>query len=112
MLGGTKVGKDGNFGLKNMKYQVIVPKPSAKRMKKGKIVIELENGWEVYPRKIYDIDADIGKFEFEVGDSFEYIHDTSVIDGDTFNVYVEFSNDVGSRTERAYLVPMKNGTPN
>ena len=90
-----------------MKYQVTIPKPSAKRMKKGKVVIVLENGWEVYPRNVYDIDANIVTFDFEVGDSFEYIHDTSVTDGDTFNVYVEFSNDSCSRIERAYLVPMK-----
>lgn len=77
-------------------------------MKKGKIVIQLENGWTNYPPKVYDIDSDVGNFEFEVGDSFEYIYDTSVIDGDTFNVYVEFTNDKGSRTEKLYLVPMKN----
>jgi len=87
------------------KYKVVVPRPSAKRMKNGKVVVELSSGWEVYPREIYDIDVNIGIFEFEVSDSFECIHNTTVTDGDVFNVYVEFSNDGDTRRERVYLVP-------
>ena len=90
-----------------MKYSVVVPQPSAKRMKKGKVVIVRESGWEIFPTETHEIDAHIGKFEFEVDDSFEYIYDTSKIDGDVFNVYVEFSNDNGSRKEQFYLVPMR-----
>ncbi len=76
-------------------------------MKKGKIIVDKGDGWVGYAPQIYEINADIGKFEFEVADDFEYRYDTSTIDGPTFDVTVEFSNDSGSRTERFRLVPMK-----
>lgn len=90
-----------------MKYQVAIPKPSAKRLKKGILVITLESGWEVYPSRTYDLVPEQASFEFEVEDPFDYVYDTSVIDGNVFNVYVEYSNDSGSRKEKYSLVPMR-----
>jgi hypothetical protein len=90
-----------------MKYQVTIPKPSAKRLKNAKLVIESSDGWVAYKPEIYDLIPNQTSFEFEVADDLDYQYDTSVIDGPTFNVYVEFSNDVGSRQEKINLVPMR-----
>jgi hypothetical protein len=90
-----------------MKYQVTIPKPSAKRLKNAKLVIESSDGWVAYKLKIYDLAPNQTSFEFEMPDDVDYQYDTDWIDGSTFNIYVEFSNDIGSRQEKVNLVPMK-----
>ena len=90
-----------------MKYQVVIPKPKAKRLKHGKLLVSMNSGWEVDPTKTYEIHLNQTSFEFEVGDDFEYVHNTSWIDGSTFDVVVEFTNDNESRKETYRLVPTK-----
>ena len=90
-----------------MKYQVVIPRPSAKRMKRAVLIISRESGWETFGNKVFDVDLSKSSFEFEVDDSFEYIEDTTCNDGFVFDVCVEFSNDSGSRKEKFHLVPMK-----
>ena len=90
-----------------MKYQVDIPTPSAKRLKNIKLVVESSDGWMGYPTKTYALEPGVTTFEFEVANEFEHVFSTSMSDGPIFYVYVEFSNDIGSRVERTYLTPKK-----
>jgi len=89
-----------------MKYIVEIPQPSAKRLKHVKLTIELSDGWVAYKPRVYDL-TNQTSFEFEVDDDFDYLRETSVIDGPNFDVYVEFSNDSGSRKEKIHLTPKR-----
>lgn len=91
-----------------MKYSVAIPRPSAKRLKNVNVVVETCEGWAGCGfKRNYPIDADQVSFEFSLPEEFEYVYTTSVIDGSTFNVYAEYSNDKGSRKETISLVPIK-----
>lgn len=94
-----------------MKYRVDVPGPSAKRMEgHGKLFIVLHDGWEgdqlvqVIPDSVGVVP---GVIEIEVPDHYEWSGSTSINDGLSFDVYVEWANSTGSRTVKAYLMPEK-----
>jgi hypothetical protein len=90
-----------------MKYKVIIPPPKAKRMNEHKkVVVEYSGGFDgYYYQKIHLLKPHEYTFEFEISKGIDYIYDSSTMDGDYFNVYVEYSNE--SRSERIYLVPGK-----
>lgn len=93
------------------RYEVMVPPPSAKRMLgNGKLVVVLHDGWEgdqlvqVEPTE-NATSAQPGLATFEIPDRYEWSRSTSIIDGWSFDVYVEWSNNTGSRKQRFDLVP-------
>lgn len=97
-----------------MKYQVVVPPPKAKRMmENAKLVVILHDGWEGDQLVQVDLERKESKLEksgaveFEVPDRYEYIYSSSVSDGWTFDVQVEYQNSTGSRKEIIRLVPEK-----
>lgn len=89
-----------------MKCNVVIPKPKASRMdKEKKIVIEKSNGWTCCGRTSHTIPANQQGFEFEIPDDYEYVFNRTMCDGPTFNVWVEYSNESGTRKEKVFLVP-------
>ncbi len=97
-----------------MKYRVLVPPPKAKRMaENAKLVVILHDGWEgdqlvqvEMERKENKLEK-FGLVEFDVPDRYEYVYSTSVSDGWSFDVQVEYQNSTGSRKEVIRLVPEK-----
>ena len=90
------------------KWKVQIPLPKSKRMEgSGVLVVQRNIGWmgTVYDR--YKIGPEFADAIFEIDQSYDWICDTSVIDGDTFDVYIEYTNSTGSRKETARLVPEK-----
>jgi hypothetical protein len=89
------------------KYSVVIPPPKAKRMMKLEKVLHVEfgDGWNWGGVNRYTVPADKFYAEFPMSDNAEYRYNTSVIDGPTFDVFVEYKNEGGTRTERKYLVP-------
>ncbi len=86
-------------------YSVLVPKPKARRMESDvKLIITLHRGWEGDSREEVVL-QDFGEYKFEVPDRYEWLGTTSVSDGDSFDVKVEFKNSTGSRKEVYYLCP-------
>jgi hypothetical protein len=63
------------------------------------------DGWGHGGVHKYTIPADKFSAEFSLNDDAEYKYNTSMIDGLTFDVFVEYKNESGSRTERKHLVP-------
>jgi hypothetical protein len=93
-----------------MKYKVFIPLPKAKRMVKQdkKVVLEFIDGFDGCKReKVYLLKPHKLEFEFEVPNGVDYIYNTSTIDGSYFNIFVEYSNESGSRTEKMLLVPSR-----
>lgn len=99
-----------------MRYRVMIPKPSAKRMAgNGKLYVWYHHGWTGDALVTYDgferdehlLDEGTYQFEFEVPDQYEWVGSTNIIDGWSFSVEVEYSNTTGSRTESKKLVPEK-----
>lgn len=87
-----------------MKYKVVIPK-FTKRMTSGRIVVNKGSGWEIDKDEIFPITNEIVDFVIEVPDKYEWFRSTSIIDGFTFKVFVEFVNSTGSRKETKELVP-------
>jgi hypothetical protein len=97
-----------------MKYSVVVPAPSAKRMRgSGKLIVTYNEGWDgirdiTYgPKETTVMEIEGADAEFEVPDKYEWIGSTSILDGFSFTVKVEYSNKTGSRKEEHVLVPKK-----
>lgn len=89
-----------------MKYLVEVTPPSAKRMEgSGILVVTFEDGWTYGGRKEIPITGSV--VEFEIKDHYEYIKETKVLDGATFDVFVEYSNKDKTRKEVINLKPTK-----
>lgn len=94
----------------NVKYKVTIPPPKAKRMLSldKKVMVEFTGGFDGYRReKVYFLKPYKFSLEFEIPNDVEYIYNSSIMDGDHFNVFVEYSNENGSRKERIRLVPGK-----
>lgn len=90
-----------------MKYRVTIPAPSAKRMAGKKILkVEAHDGWGQGWQKSYDLTNEV-EFDFEVSDDVDWAGNTSVTDGMTFSVCIEYSNSTGSRKQTVRLVPQK-----
>ena len=89
-----------------MKYNVAIPKPSAKRMAANKkIVLTLSDGWTGDVKKEYDIQNN-PIFEFNVPDDCEPINCRKCIDGPCFKIEIVYTNNTGSRNEIIELIPM------
>jgi hypothetical protein len=92
----------------------MVPPPKAKRMaENAKLVVILHDGWEgdqlvqvEMERKENKLERS-GLVEFEIPDRYEYLYSSSVVDGWSFDVQVEYQNSTGSRREVIRLVPEK-----
>jgi hypothetical protein len=90
------------------KYNVSIPRPSAKRMEGlGKVIVYFDHGWDGATQEQYPIEKDVATFEFKVPDGYEWARNTSVIDGCSFRVEIRYVNLTGSRTEVKELVPQK-----
>jgi hypothetical protein len=92
------------------KWKVQIPLPKSKRMEgTGVLVVARNNGWSgtVYDR--YKIGPEFADAIFEIDDCYEWAGTTSIIDGDDFDVYIEYTNSTGSRKESVRLVPEKVG---
>ena len=91
-----------------MKWQVVIPKPPVKRMEgSGKLFIRYDDGWSGGFAKQLPLEPDQTIAEFEVSEEYEWIGSTSICDGTTFEVWVEYSNSTGSRKTNVRLVPQK-----
>lgn len=92
------------------KWKVDIPLPKSKRMEgTGILVVQRNVGWmgTFYDR--YKIGPEFKDAIFEIDSSYEWIGETSTIDGDDFDVYIEYTNSTGSRKESFRLVPEKVG---
>lgn len=90
-----------------MKWEVQIPKPNAKRLKIGMVVVSLDDGWNGAGEREYPIEPNDTRLEFEISDNFEYVYNATCRDGATFNVRVEYSNEEGTRNQVIKLVPSK-----
>jgi hypothetical protein len=89
-----------------MKYRTFIPAPKAKRMVDNcKLRLILHNGWE--GDTVQESQARPGDMTFDVPEGYEWIHATSVIDGESFSVEVEYQNKKGNRKQTIRLVPEK-----
>jgi hypothetical protein len=90
------------------KYSVTIPSPSAKRMAgRGKVIVRLNHGCDYGSFETYPVPADLGVFEFTVGDEYEWLYSSNVKDGISFSVECVYTNSTGTRTEVKQLVPEK-----
>lgn len=103
------------------RWRIAVTPPKAKRMaKNGKLIIHFSHGWEGGYRKEHDLQdalvqwdnkskelevGDCNIFEFDIDDNYEYIYNTSVSDGDTFELVLEYTNSTNTRKETIKPVP-------
>jgi hypothetical protein len=90
------------------KWKVSIPLPKSKRMEgTGVLVVQKNEGWggTVYDK--YKIGPEFVDAIFEVSDEYEWRGASSVIDGNDFDVYIEYTNSTGSRKETIRLVPEK-----
>lgn len=89
------------------KYSVVIPPPKAKRMMNlpKTLHVVMSDGWVHGGHREYTIPADKFSADFELHDDAEYRYNTSVIDGLTFDVFVEYKNESGTRNEKKHLVP-------
>lgn len=93
-----------------MRYRVQLPSPKAKRLKTRKVFLQIESAWgpsggSVPAHELKGVGSEDTSFEFEVDDNVESVLNTTRIDGRTFRVWVEFTNETGSRKEKYQLVP-------
>lgn len=91
------------------RYSVVIPKSKTKRFNKEPrtIVVTLDGGWVGASKSEYEVQPDQLGFEFEVPDGFEYVWNTSVLDGNVFDVEVIYFNASKSMSETIKLVPEK-----
>jgi len=91
-----------------MKYNVIIPKPSAKRMAANKeIVLTLIDGWTGDIKKVFPINENDYTFEFEVEEDRYPLYSNPCADGPCFKIEIVYTNKNKSRSEIIELVPMK-----
>ncbi len=92
-------------------WKVQIPPPSAKRMAgNGTLIVVRNYGWEgSYEDKI-PLAADQTEAEITLKPDMDWIWETSVSDGDNFDVLVEYKNATGTRSERHRLVPQRVAT--
>jgi hypothetical protein len=92
-----------------MKYSVIIPKAKTSRMNKENktLILTMSSGWTTDVVKKVVLKPEVIHCEFEVPDDFNYIHNTTIIDGKIFKVEVEYSNQSESRKEKLQLVPQR-----
>lgn len=90
-----------------VKWRIYIPKPRAERMAKESrtVIINISDGWEENRRLTFELPPELSTFDFELDADIEPIYNTSVIDGLTFDVSIEFKNACGSRHEKFSLVP-------
>ena len=55
----------------------------------------------------YKIDAKMNSFQFEIPSCYEYFYSGKIIDGNYFDVVLEYSNEAGTRKQQIKLVPEK-----
>lgn len=90
------------------KYEILVPPPKAKRCNNIKLIVICGSGWEGSTDKVLECKIESpGLIEFEVPDMYEWIYDTSIMDGNTFELLVEYTNDLGTKKEIIKPVPGK-----
>lgn len=90
-----------------MKYNVSIPKPSAKRMAANKKIIITFIDWEGDIVKEHNLDNDVNIFEFEIKNEYIPIRTSTIMDGACFKVEILYTNSTKSRSERIELVPLK-----
>lgn len=73
-----------------------IPKPSAARLKLRKVVLHYGDPWTGTNKKELSVVDDLVIFTLD--DKFQL--KMEVMDGPTFSVEAEFSNDAGTRTEK------------
>lgn len=90
------------------KYEILVPPPKAKRCKNIKLIVSCGGGWQGSTDEVLEFKIDNpGLFEFEVPDKYEWIYNTSIMDGNTFSILVEYTNDLGDKKQIYNPVPGK-----
>jgi hypothetical protein len=89
------------------KYKVVIPPPKVKQMMslEKTLYVTFGDGCNVGDVRKYVVPADKFSAEFTVSDDAEYKYNTKVTDGLAFDVFVEYKNESGTRTERKHLVP-------
>lgn len=89
-----------------MRYLAKIQPPKSKRMiGSGVVTIEISDGWNGGYRDSFAIPAEQNVVGFELPPSVEYIGWTRTMDGTTFQIWIDYQNQSGSRKERYHLVP-------
>ena len=94
--------------MNKIKYNVSIPKPSAKRMSANKkIVLTLSDGWIGDIKKEFLLNENDSYFNFEVDEDRQPIRSSTCMDGPCFKVEIVYTNSNKTRTEVIELIPMK-----
>ena len=87
-------------------FRIDIHPPKAKRLTNKKVRLSFSQGFcGIAKEEVFNLKPEDSFFVFKVPSGFDWIHDTSVLDGSYFDVEIEYTNPANTRIETVKPVP-------
>lgn len=87
-------------------FRIDIHPPKSKRLTDKKVRLSFSQGfYGETTEEVFSLKPEDSFFVFKVPNNFDWIHNTSVLDGSCFDVEIEYTNPTNTRTETVKPVP-------